>query len=144
MHTVRNIKINLWKVTTGSKGRIQKMEMCYDGALVMPSSYVTMNEEEMTYTEGGSKSTRYTDLSGLFWRIVGCANGARKVYSAIKKLATVTNMAVRSALATFCSGLFGYIKLLYSVAEIVIACIGLKRTGSYVVTKYLIGYSVSY
>ena len=29
------------------------MEMCYDGALVMPSSYVTMNEEEMTYVEGG-------------------------------------------------------------------------------------------
>lgn len=53
MHTVRNIKINLWKVTTGSKGRIQKMEMCYDGALVMPSNYVAMDEEEMTYVEGG-------------------------------------------------------------------------------------------
>ena len=30
------------------------MEMCYDGTLVMPSSYVVMNEEEMTYTEGGA------------------------------------------------------------------------------------------
>ncbi len=29
------------------------MEMCYDGALVMPSSYVCMTEEEMTYLEGG-------------------------------------------------------------------------------------------
>ena len=29
------------------------MEMCYDGALVMPSSYVAMDEEEMTYVEGG-------------------------------------------------------------------------------------------
>ena len=29
------------------------MEMCYDGALVMPSSYAVMNEEEMTYVEGG-------------------------------------------------------------------------------------------
>lgn len=29
------------------------MEMCYDGALVMPSNYVMMNEEEMTYLEGG-------------------------------------------------------------------------------------------
>lgn len=29
------------------------MEMCYDGALVMPSSYAIMNEEEMTYIEGG-------------------------------------------------------------------------------------------
>ncbi len=30
------------------------MEMCYDGALVMPSNYVVMDEEEMTYVEGGS------------------------------------------------------------------------------------------
>ena len=29
------------------------MEMCYDGALVMPSSYAVMDEEEMTYIEGG-------------------------------------------------------------------------------------------
>ncbi len=29
------------------------MEMCYEGALVMPSSYAVMSEEEMTYVEGG-------------------------------------------------------------------------------------------
>ncbi|MBQ9886542.1 MAG: hypothetical protein IJM37_06780 [Lachnospiraceae bacterium] len=29
------------------------MEMCYDGALVMPSSYALMSEDEMTYLEGG-------------------------------------------------------------------------------------------
>ena len=29
------------------------MEMCYDGALVMPSNYAVMNEDEMTYVEGG-------------------------------------------------------------------------------------------
>ena len=29
------------------------MEMCYDGALVMPSSYAVMDAEEMTYVEGG-------------------------------------------------------------------------------------------
>ena len=29
------------------------MEMCYDGALVMPSNYAVMNEEEMMYVEGG-------------------------------------------------------------------------------------------
>ena len=32
------------------------MEMCYDGALVMPSSYAVMNEEEMTYVEAGQKN----------------------------------------------------------------------------------------
>ncbi len=29
------------------------MEMCYDGALVMPSSYAVMEQEEMIYVEGG-------------------------------------------------------------------------------------------
>lgn len=29
------------------------MEMCYDGALVMPSSYAVMSNDEMVYTEGG-------------------------------------------------------------------------------------------
>lgn len=30
------------------------MEMCYDGNLVMPSKFVAVNEEEMTYVEGGT------------------------------------------------------------------------------------------
>lgn len=29
------------------------MEMCYEGALSLPCSYAVMNEEEMTYVEGG-------------------------------------------------------------------------------------------
>jgi len=29
------------------------VELCYDGALVMPSNYAIMDEEEMTYVEGG-------------------------------------------------------------------------------------------
>jgi len=33
------------------------MDMCYDGALVMPSSYAVMDEEEMTYVEGGALVT---------------------------------------------------------------------------------------
>ncbi|MFR3037944.1 MAG: hypothetical protein ACLTLY_03975 [Agathobacter rectalis] len=34
-----------------------KMELCYDGALVLPSSYAVMDEEEMTYSEGGGRRT---------------------------------------------------------------------------------------
>ena len=30
-----------------------KMEMMYDGALVMPKNYAVVNEEEMTYVDGG-------------------------------------------------------------------------------------------
>lgn len=31
------------------------MEMCYDGALVMPSRYAVMDSDEMTYIEGGKR-----------------------------------------------------------------------------------------
>ena len=34
------------------------MEMCYDGALVMPCSYAVMSEDEMTYVEGGASYVR--------------------------------------------------------------------------------------
>ena len=30
------------------------MEMCYDGALVMPSNYAVMSEDEMMYVDGGA------------------------------------------------------------------------------------------
>lgn len=30
------------------------MDMCYDGALVLPSSYAIMEQEEMTYFDGGT------------------------------------------------------------------------------------------
>lgn len=35
------------------------MSMCYAGALAMPSNYALMNEEEMTYVEGGRTSKVY-------------------------------------------------------------------------------------
>lgn len=31
------------------------MELCYDGALIMPDNYAVMSEEEMTYVEGGRR-----------------------------------------------------------------------------------------
>ena len=40
------------------------MELCYDGALVLPSSYAVMDEEEMTYTEGGGRSRTYRGNQG--------------------------------------------------------------------------------
>lgn len=35
------------------------MDMCYNGTLVMPSSYAVMDENETTYIEGGIKAQRY-------------------------------------------------------------------------------------
>ena len=47
------------------------MEMCYDGALVMPSSYVVMDEEEMTYTEGGKSELAYINKTAIKQMVAG-------------------------------------------------------------------------
>lgn len=41
------------------------MEMCYDGALVMPSNYAVMDENEMTYVEGGKTMTKNQCIDAL-------------------------------------------------------------------------------
>ncbi len=42
------------------------MDMCYDGALVMPSSYAVMDNEEMTYVEGGDHKRFVKNLVGIW------------------------------------------------------------------------------
>lgn len=71
------------------------MDMCYNGVLVMPSNYAVMDEEEMTYVEGGvtlsysfamrSKTNcmaiaATTRLINGYWRI-GTANMAAEIYA---------------------------------------------------------------
>ncbi len=50
------------------------MEMCYEGALSLPSSYAVMKEEEMTYVEAGGLATvRSTalDIRNRLTRVIG-------------------------------------------------------------------------
>lgn len=53
------------------------MEMCYDGALVMPNSYAVMSEDEMTYVEGGRKKIKVATwiLSSVIDIAVTCVFG---------------------------------------------------------------------
>lgn len=109
------------------------MEMCYDGALVMPMNCVVMDEEEMTYVDGGK---RYTNLTGLFSLIIGTGAGATAVYKSVKTLASITSAAVKKALKTACSGLVGYATLVWYAAQIATACTYLKKYGSYSVDSF--------
>lgn len=60
------------------------MEMCYDGTLVMPSNFVVVSDEEMTYVEGGSTAVVYGTASNIRTRLsslialslAGTADGA--------------------------------------------------------------------
>ena len=52
------------------------MEMSYSGALVMPSSYAVMNEEEMTYVEGGGTATvrgKAKDIRSRLTTVIGAS-----------------------------------------------------------------------
>ena len=53
------------------------MEMCYDGTLVMPSSYAVMSEDEMTYVEGGRQKIKVSTwiLSSVIDVAVTCMFG---------------------------------------------------------------------
>ena len=56
------------------------MEMCYDGALVMPSSYAVMDENEMMYLEGGVKVSTWIASAAIDIAVTavlgGCAASA--------------------------------------------------------------------
>lgn len=47
------------------------MDMCYDGTLVMPSNCVVMDEEEMTYVDGGGYIS-YNTIRGVI--LTACIN----------------------------------------------------------------------
>ena len=78
------------------------MEMCYDGALVMPSSYAVMSEEGMTYVEGGKF------FSGAYCRQIvlalGCASGG--VLMSLATGAAIISKLIRYA--KFAGGLIGW------------------------------------
>ena len=67
------------------------MEMCYDGALVMPSSYAMMEEEEMSYVEGGWIGAPNWLVAGLTNLIIdavvvgGCRAAAKYFVGQVKK-----------------------------------------------------------
>ena len=96
------------------------MVMTYDEALVMPSSYALMEQEEMTYVEGGGTPT--IQWYGVYWElsntqvdtICKAANlgaGAAGVLSALSAMGVVTTIGsapaalVSAALWTYGAGL---------------------------------------
>jgi len=93
------------------------MEMCYDGALVMPSSYAVMNEEEMTYVAGGgwyfNNTYRGTDAWYKIAEFVGITIASIFAMKASIVAAAATSItvvgaiaAVTTLMASMCSAIF--------------------------------------
>ena len=74
-----------------------KMEMCYDGALVMPKNYAVVNEEEMTYVEGGAQ----VKVSALMLSRAYCLGIAWKYSSGINNYMSVAQEIFAHAVLYF-------------------------------------------
>ena len=101
------------------------MEMCYDGALVMPSSYAVMDSDEMTYVEGGSAKDWAVGITcsliaNAIWAIgkyavttgkvkvalTACATAAKAVWAGITSAAAfVWNTPIALSILAGCVGI---------------------------------------
>lgn len=83
------------------------MDMCYDGTLVMPSSYAMMEEDEMSYVEGGgaAQSVAYYAVEmGVNMIINSVLGGAGTIKTVIQCFGkNATKEAIKKALKKWVS-----------------------------------------
>lgn len=84
------------------------MEMCYDGALVMPSNYAVMSEDEMMYVEGGKFSRSAAKQIAIY----------AMSYVLGKFVAGVTNKLLESAIAASAA----WVKSAFETAILTVMC----------------------
>jgi len=112
------------------------MEMCYDGALVMPKNYVTVTEDEMTYVDGGTAKNFANNLKGL-WNSSSGARWALKTagfsWSYIGSLAYCSYWYITSTVAAK----LGVAISLVSRTLAVVAALGTVAAAAYVWNKRL-------
>ena len=98
------------------------MELCYEGALVMPSSYAVMDEQEMTYVEGG----------GEYNYKKGDATGMNDCYGTAATLAYIAGISwIAQKAASACSLITGAISGAFSVIFVLV-----KRAAGYFAKEF--------
>lgn len=82
------------------------MELTYDGALVLPKDYVVMDEEEMTYVEGGGKLTLGVKIgnNSMIVSILAAVGGTLTVAKATAAL-TAASAAIITAIELGTAGM---------------------------------------
>ena len=109
------------------------MDMCYDGALVLPSSYAVMDEEEMCYTEGGGIKVKtfavLFDVGVCILRVIGELSQSFKCGRTVKiacNLLGITKAFLRNSLITICkhAGATLTKTMANSIVNIIWACSG--------------------
>lgn len=105
------------------------MEMCYDGALVMPSSYAVMDEEEMQYLEGGAVSTSYKTAKNASSYLLGKVSfyatcGIAGTAGAVATAATVAGAVGFGSYATMSYAMASKYTSAYNSAQEILANYG--------------------
>lgn len=77
------------------------MEMCYNGELVMPKNYINVNEEEMTYVDGGYNFSRT-------WVAVGVDIIALALCPALAPIKAMGKAAAQSLVKKYLPNLAGW------------------------------------
>lgn len=98
------------------------MEMCYDGALVMPSSYAVMDSKEMTYVEGGDRSIKQS-------RAFLCKAYSLGYAACLKSTLGWTKISTYDLAAEIYSHAFGY--YYFGTLLKVASSLGISRAASY-------------
>lgn len=115
------------------KVRYTYMDMCYDGALVLPSSYAVMDEEEMCYTEGGGIKVKtfavLFDVGVCILPVIGELSQSFKCGRTVKiacNLLGITKAFLRNSLITICkhAGATLTKTMANSIVNIIWACSG--------------------
>lgn len=99
------------------------MEMTYDGALVMPSNFAVVEEEEMTYLDGGVFVSKNKCIEGLAYAglnpytVIAIALTyalAKKLINAVKKVGGLATWAVSTILS-------------FAASQVIAAAVGLAK-----------------
>lgn len=111
------------------------MEMCYDGALVMPSSYAVMSEDEMMYVDGGISIKVNSTTCNRIAALLCVGAGACVVAGAIMAihsggLSLNAGLELAAGLLTIGSGLCWYAST-YKKIEI-----GINKKGRFYIKGY--------
>lgn len=100
------------------------MDMCYDGTLVMPSSYAMMDEDEMSYVEGGIRFTVKKDTCATITTYINTVIGvcaAALGFAALEKKLTRVIGRVASGIIRIAGSVGGIIGVVVGAFAAILA-----------------------
>lgn len=113
------------------------MEMCYDGTLVMPSSFIQMDSEEMEYTEGGASAAEWA--FGIACGLIANAICAAGKYAVTSGMVATALTACASAAQAVWAGVTAAAAFIWNTPAALAILVGTVALGTGIVIGYYFG-----